>query len=140
MAFENHKIVLPFQAASAVGAGVPVFANIASSRDEVVVPVGSLNQDILGVAIATAASALNSVPVCIEGVVKCVAAASLGAGARVAVGTTTGRLIPLTPSGLSTALGSALGAQGLRFVVGRALDAAADGDVFSVLLGPEQII
>ena len=140
MAYTGDQLTHSFRFASAMGAYLPVFAPIASSRDEVVVPAASLNHDIIGITRATVGTYNEAAAVVVGGVAKAIAAASLGAGARVAIGSTNGRLIPITPSGISTALGSALGAAGARFVVGRALHAAADGGIFSVLVAPEQVI
>ena len=138
MAYKGNQVTHSFISASAMGAHLPVFQQVASSRYEVVVPVGSLNQDLLGFTIATVASAGNETAVAIDGIVKAIAGASLGAGARLAVGSTNGRLIPQAPSGV-LASGPGIPAP-VRFVAGRALHAAADGDIFSVLLDPEQIV
>lgn len=143
MAFENCQFSLTAFAASAINAGQPVAlvgaVTPGSALSETVVPAGSVNVDVFGVARATAAVG-GAVDVDLAGVVKAIAAASIGAGARVVVGTTTGRLVPLIPSGLSTSLGSALGAQGLRFAVGVALVSAVDADIFTILLKPEQVV
>lgn len=60
-------------------------------------------------------------------IVKAIACASLGVGAEVAVGTTTGRLAPL-------ALISASG----HWAVGIAQTAAGDGDVFALYVKPRK--
>ena len=140
MAYKNPGLTLPMTAASAIGAHLPVFMNIASSRDEVVVLAVANTSDVIGMTQATVASAGYEVGVVVSGVAKAIAAASLGAGVRVAVASTNGALGPLQPSGIATALGSALGAAGARFVVGRSLTAAAAGDIFSILLDPCEII
>lgn len=140
MADYNHGDVYPFQAASAVGAWVPVFQPLASSRDEYVVPAATNSQDIIGLTIATAATYNDPVAVVTRGRAKAIAAASVGAGARVGIASANGALGPLTPSGVSTALGSALGGAGVRFQVGRSLKAYASGDVMTVLLDPAQIV
>ncbi len=111
--------VLPRQAASALAACVPVRSS-ASSADQVLSAATS-NVRVLGVGIATAASPGDPVAVQVDGVAKCIAAASIGNGALVAVGSTNGRLIP-----------AASGAQ----IVGESQTPAADGDYFSVLLKP----
>lgn len=144
MAFENHRSVLTGLAASVINAGQPVAlvgaVTPASSRDEVVIPAASLNIDVFGVARSTQPTYGFPVDIVVEGVVKCVAAASLGAGVRVAVGSTNGKLIPLHPSGPIDTATTPVVAQPPRFVVGRALTAAVAGDTFSVLLDPSQII
>ena len=130
-----------FTAASAINQFVPVtLLGAASSIDDNVIRAGSVNQFPIGFTIATVPSAGNPVSVLLGGIAKAIAAASLGNGAQVAVGSTNGRLIPLLASGLSTAIGSALGAAGLRFSVGFALEDAADGAEFKVLLNPIQIV
>jgi len=140
MAYHGDRVTHSFKFASAMGAYLPVFMPLASSRDEVVVSAGTYGIDAVGITLATVGTYNEAAPVVVGGVAKVQAAASLGAGVRVAIGSTNGRMIPLTPSGLSTALGSAIGAAGLRFSIGRSLHAAADGNFFSVLLNPEQII
>lgn len=117
----DYSQTLPKQAASAVGANLPVFSS-ASNGDQVV-PVGTVNQHVLGITVATAASPGDAVAVQTQGVVKAVAIASLGPGADVGVGSTNGRLGPIT-------VGTAVQAVGISQA------AAADGVVFSVLLRP----
>lgn len=132
---------VPFTAASAIGQYVPVtLLGAASSLDDTVIRAGSVNEFPVGFTIATIATYGNPVSVLLGGIAKGIAAASLGNGAQVAVGSTNGRLIPLLASGLSTAIGSALGAAGLRFSVGFALEDAVDGGEFKVLLNPIQIV
>ena len=127
-------------AASEIGQFVPVtLLGGASSQDDKVTRAGSWNDIPVGLTLATVA-ANKSLWVVMEGVSPAIAAASLGVGAPVAVGSTNGRLVPLLPSGLSTALGSALGAQGLRFAVGFALQSARDGDPFRILVTPRQLV
>jgi hypothetical protein len=115
------RSVLPRQAASAISAYVPVRTS-ASAADQVLSAASSAVR-VLGVSIATAASPGDPVAVQVDGVAKCIAAASIGNGALLAVGSTNGRLIPV-------ASGSAVQ------VVGESQTPAADGDVFSVLLKP----
>ncbi len=136
MTWKDHGLELPFKAASAIGAFMPVFQPIASSRDDTVVLAASHNNDVLGLTIATVATYGDPVAVVVTGVAKGVAGASLGAGARVAVGSTNGVLAPLLASGAASG-GAAVNA---RYIVGRAMQAAAAGDIFPVLLGGEQII
>ncbi len=136
MAFENSNFAHSFRAASAINAHQPVAlvgaVNPASAGDLLVQPVGSLNEDVLGVARATVATA--GLPVTVDlppGFVKVIAAASLGAGARVVVGSTNGRMAPV-------ALGSV--ASTVRNSVGIAVANAADADIFTILLKPEQVV
>lgn len=111
--------ILPRQAASAIPAGAAVMSS-ASASDQVL-PVGTANVRVLGVAVATAASPGDPVAVQVDRVAKCRAAASIGNGALVMVGSTNRGLAP-APSGSQ--------------VVGEAQTPAADGDYFSVLLKP----
>jgi hypothetical protein len=131
----------PFKAASVIAAFVPVsFLPAGSSLDETVVRTGSYNEFSVGFTQATVASAGDPAMVVMDGRAKGIAGASLGAGAPLVVGSTNGILIPLLPSGLSTALGSAIGAAGLRYQVGRAATNAVAGDVFTVIVDVDQII
>ena len=140
MAYSGEQITISAKLASAVGAYLPVFAPVGSSRDEVVVPAGSVNHEVIGLTRATVGTYNEAAPIVVFGIAKAYAAASIGAGALVGVGSTNGRLIPVIPAGLSTALGSALGAAGLKFAVGRSLHAVAADGAFSVLVDPRQII
>jgi hypothetical protein len=142
MAHNQEGFRLPMRAASAIAQYVPVrFVGDAqtgagSAVDETVVRTGSFNEDVLGMTLATVASPGGEVAVQVEGVIKGIAGASLGAGARVGVGSTNGILIPLTPSNIA----SSANGSGLRFAVGKALVNAAAGDNFAVLIQPEQIL
>ncbi len=141
MAHNVEGFRIPMKAASAISQYVPVTPlPAASALSETVYAAGSVNDMPLGFTTATVASPGDPVSVQFSGVVKGVAGASLGAGAPVAVGSTNGILIPLLPSGLSTALGSAIGAAELRWSVGVALKNAVAADLFPVLLKAAQII
>lgn len=118
---QEDAVVLPKTAASAIRAGEPVRGS--ASVNNQVVPVGTSNVAILGVAIATAASPGDVVAVQVDQVVIARAAASMGPNQLVGVGSTNGRL--------------ALVASGSQ-VVGESQVAAQDGDYFSVLLQPRQ--
>jgi hypothetical protein len=133
---------IPVKAASQINQWVPVsFLPAGSALSETVYRTGSLGEFSVGLAFATVASPGDPVTLIHMGEVgKGIAGASLGAGAIVAVGSTNGILIPQIPSGLSTALGSAVGAAGLRWSVGIALKNAAAGDIFPVYVKPDQII
>jgi hypothetical protein len=88
--------------------------------------------------IASVATYGYEVAVVVDGIVKGVAAASIGAGARVGVGSTNGALGVVGPSGVGGA--SLAAAAPLKFSIGRALKNAAPGDFFPVLIQPEQIV
>jgi len=137
MAFENSNFSKTYKAASAVNAHQPVMMLGAltpgSAVNETVVPAGSWNLDVLGVARATAPAG-GAVTVDLPpGFVKVIAAASLGAGARVAVGSSNGRLVP-------AALAFTGSTAAVKAAVGIAETSAVDGDIFSIQLKPEVII
>lgn len=136
MAHYNHENVLSLKAASAIAAWVPVqFLQGASALTETVQRNGSLNIEAVGFTIATIASPGDPVAVVDQGEVKAIAGASLGAGADLAVGSTNGILIPLAASALAT---GAIGE--IRYTVGKAKYNAAAGDIFTVVVKPEQLI
>ncbi|MCL4836422.1 MAG: hypothetical protein KJ058_00465 [Thermoanaerobaculia bacterium] len=139
MAYRGEQEVITLTVGSLIGAHLPVFLPIASSRDRVAVPVASGNEDVIGLTIATGASVGNTVGVAVAGYAKAVAAASLGAGCRVGVASTNGALGPVGASGLAAHVASA-GAVEPKFQVGRALEAAAAGAIFTVLVDPQQIL
>jgi hypothetical protein len=129
MAHDQEGPRLPAKAASAIAQYVPVTGVPAgSSLSETVYRAGSVNDFPLGFTTATVASPGDEVSIQNGGVTKGVAGASMGAWTPVAVGSTNGILIPLVPSGLSTALGSAIGAQGVRWSVGVTTKNAVAGD------------
>ena len=125
---EHNKTRLPRIAASAIGDAVPVMSS--ASQTDHVLPVGSVNQRVLGVSLASAASPGDPVSVQTEGIRVMRAAASVGQGAIVAIGSTNGRLIPAV-AGASAPIPAG------TFAVGESVDAAVDGDYFSVLIRPE---
>lgn len=129
MAHYNHEDVYPGKAASAMAQWVPVTL----VGDETVRTTASLNELSIGFTIASVASPNDSVAFVTDGKCKAVAAASLGAGARLAVGSTNGVLIPLAASA-----GAAPTA--VRYVAAIAMQAAQPGDVFTVLVDPDEII
>lgn len=139
MAYYGERIITTCKVASIVGAFMPVFSPIASSRDDFVVPVASTNEDVLGLTTATGASVGNSLAVVIGGEAKAIAGASLGAGCRVGLASTNGALGPIGASGLPAHVGSG-GAIEPKFQVGRAKRAAAAGATFTVLVDPQQIL
>lgn len=131
----------PLKGASAMRAYVPIAFIVAgaggSSLSETVLPAGSFNDYPFGITLATVATYGDPVSYWQRGdVAKCVAGASLGAGAQVALGSSNGILIPLTASNIA----SAANGSGLRYVVGTALKNAAAGDLFPVAVNPAQII
>ena len=117
----DDDTALPKTAASAIRAGEPVRSS-ASANNEVL-PVGTANVRVLGIARATAATAGDAVLIDTEGVVISRAIASLGPGTLLSIGSTNGRL--------------GIAASGQQ-IVGESQVAAADGDYFSVLLKPSQ--
>lgn len=139
MAHYDHVFNLPARAASQINFGVAVVGGFPTAA-ETVFPAASAGQDHIGMSIATVASPGDPAAVAIHGVVKAIAAASVGAMTRVAAASINGALGPVQSSGLSTALGSALGAGGAKYSVGLALTPAAAGEVFAVLLDQRQLI
>jgi hypothetical protein len=139
MAHKEEQFNLPLRAASAIGQYVPVRftgdpqVTPGSAVTESVVRAGSTNEDVLGMTIATVASPGDPVAVAWFGVSKGIAGASLGAGARLMVGSTNGILIPFV------ATGAAASGPLRTYVVGRSLKNAAAADVFSFVIDPEQI-
>lgn len=137
MAHSNVETPLPLVAASAIAQWVPVqFLQGASALTETVIRNGSWNILALGMTIATVASPGDPAAVAYDGVVKGIAGASLGAGARVAVGSTNGVLVPVGASGVASPASTGEA----RYVVGLSLYNAAAGDVFSFLVDPDQIV
>lgn len=141
MAHNVFQPGVPLKAASVIAQYTPVafIPQNGSQLSETVIPAGSVNNLPIGMAMASAAAG-GEVSVQFTGVSKGLAGASLGAGALVGCGSTNGVLAPFAASGLSTALGSALGSSGAKWVVGVALKNAASGDYFPVLLKPDQIV
>src|SRR6476469_9824514 len=94
---------IPLTAASAIGQYLPVTpVTAASALTDAVQQAASLNDLPLGFTTVNVASP-GPVGVLISGIAIGVAAASLGAGCQVGVGSSNGRLVPVNPSGLSTA-------------------------------------
>ena len=118
---------LPFTNASAVSGPVPVKLNAAARS---VVVAATHNVEIQGFVSNASYAAGEAVTVYGEGaVVEAVAAASLGAGADVAVASTNGALGP-----------AAAGASGVTvYRVGRSIEAAAAGEKFSLYVKPKQL-
>jgi hypothetical protein len=126
MAGFQHRDLLPNTvAASALAAYVPVKASASTAGQ--VVPCTANTDDVIGVTIATVATFSTDAQVCYQGFTKLVAAASLGYGARVQIGSTNGAVTPFTPSGVASALGNV---QAVRYQLGRAYQNAAAGQVF----------
>lgn len=125
MAWTQHKHTLPKQAASAIRDYVPVKQVTAEK-----VALAATNVDqIIGFTIASAASPGDPLAVVHEGVVKALCVASVGAGVEVSVASVNGGLGPV-----------AAGASGFdKQAVGISQDAAAAGEIFSVLLRPRNI-
>lgn len=142
MAHLNESAGQPFKAASAIAQWVPVIGlEGSSSIDETVIRAGSYNQFPIGMSIASAASPGDPITVVTEGRVKAIAAASLGAFTPVGVGSTNGHLIPLARGAGGQVGPSAHVATVLQInQVGIAMTAAADGDVFTILVDPLQIV
>jgi hypothetical protein len=137
MAHKTESAGLPFTAASGIAQWVPVQAlQGGSALKETVIRNGSWNVEALGFTLATVASPGDPVAVVVDGIVKGTAGASLGTGARVAVGSTNGILVPINASGVASPASTGEA----RYSVGKSLYNAVAGDVISVLVDPSQIV
>lgn len=119
--------------ASAMGAYLPVKSSASTAR--AAVPAASINDKLIGFVQATVGTYGIAQNVQVGGVVKAIAAASLGPGALVAIGSSNGRLIPVVASGAASVANYPV-----RHIAGIAEEGAADGGIFSVLLDPAQIV
>lgn len=128
MAHYNHHMSIPMKAASAFGFGVALMGD--TTTKEQVLPAGSVGAPQIGISNATCAAA-EEAEVIVQGVVKAIACASLGAFARVAPGSVNGALGPYVPTG-----GAASGDVARSYTIGQALEPAAAGQIFSVLIDP----
>jgi hypothetical protein len=129
MAFELHSgPVFPGVAASPLGARQGVRLS-ASGPARGVIPVTATGAEFFGITGDATAAAGDAVRVYLEGnVVKAKAAASLGQNADVGVNSATDGFVPIT------------GASGIAHqVVGKALEAAAAGQIFSLYVNPRQL-
>lgn len=120
--------------ASAMGAFLPVKSSASTAR--AAVPAGSINDRVLGFTTATVGTYGIAQNVQTDGACKAIAAASLGPGALLAIGSSNGRLIPVSPSGGPASANLVA----VRYTVGIAEEAAADGGIFSIMLDPQQIV
>ncbi len=133
MAFELHNgVVIPGVAASNTAPALAVAFASSAAQDRAVVPVGTVNVMPLGVANATAgptSSLPNAVTVHgIGNIVKAVAAASIGVGADVGVGSTNGVLVGIS------------GASGVtKWALGQSVTPANPGETFSVYVNPRVV-
>jgi hypothetical protein len=126
MAHVQHQgLKWPLAAASAVADKKVVVLDTTANQ---AVPAATNNVRPLGVTIASGAQG-DSIAVYGHGnTVKAVAAASLGFGSEVGVASTNGNLGPIT------------GASGVtKWAVGQALESAAAGETFSLLVSPRQL-
>jgi hypothetical protein len=114
--------------ASAIGAYLPVKSSASTARGAVA--AASLNDNLLGFVQGTVGTYGVAYAVQTRGVCKAIAAASLGPGALVAVGSSNGRLIPVAATPVPSLV---------RYAAGISEEGAADGNTFSVLLNPSQL-
>lgn len=129
MAVTNDKRGFPGIAASAVGEGMAVAHASGGVRFGVHPATMLAGARIAGLAEATAPTAGVSVNVIVSGVAKGWAAASIANGDLVTAGSINGALVPFVAS-------PATAANPQRFYLGRALENAAAGERFSVLVDP----
>lgn len=92
---------------------------------------------VIGLAKASGASIGISLDIQTGGWGKALAAASLGIGAFVGAGIGTTSLVPISASGVASALGVT---QYPAFAVGQALENAAAGAIFTVKIAPRQVV
>ena len=139
MSWQNVKQTLPKIAASAIAQYV-VVANDPTT-DSQVLTAGSVGQDQIGVSLATVPTYGYSIPIAVEGVTKILVAASVGAGARVAVASTNGAIGPIAASGvLASGVGPSGTMQPTRYSIGVIQEARAAGEYGSVFIDPREII
>lgn len=136
MAFDDHKpgFTIPLTAASVInpiasGAILGLRPVALAAAAESVSPVTALSQEPFGFAKLASYAIGDRVTTYEEGnYVKAVAAASLGGGTDVGCATSGGQLSPVT------------GASGVtRWRAGKSLGPAAAGEVFTVLIKPQQL-
>ena len=121
---EHLHNALPFTAASALTPRAPV--RLSASVARAVIPAATNNVEIQG--FIGAASAGVGVGVTVYGqdsIVEAIAVASIGPGAAVGIGSTNGALGPV-----AAASGVA------RYAVGRSIEGAAAGEIFSLYVSP----
>jgi hypothetical protein len=122
---------LPLTAGSQILQYQPIA--LLAGTSEVAIPAASVNQEPIGLAIATVASGGAVEFIGIGGVGKAIAAASTGAGARVGVTATTGLQVgPLAVSGASAGI--------QKWSVGQLLKNAAAGDVVPIYVNPHNVL
>jgi hypothetical protein len=85
---------------------------------------------VYGITVASQPTAGFNVTVQTGGWAKAIAGSSVGVGALLTAGIGTTALVPFTP---------AAAASNLRYVVGRSLEAAAAGGIFTVKIAPQQV-
>jgi len=134
MAYTSDPAYVSRVQGSAMGAYLPVKSSASTARGAV--PAASLNDRILGFVQATVGTYGIAQNVQTGGVIKAIAAASLGPGALLAIGSSNGRLIPIAASGGPASANLVA----VRYTAGIAEAGAADGEIFSVLLDPAQIV
>lgn len=133
MAYTSDPAYVSRQMASAMGAYLPVKSSASTARAALL--AASINDKLIGFTQATVGTYGSAHPIQTRGVVKAIAAASLGPGALVAVGSTNGALSPVLASGAASVTGYPV-----RYIAGIAEEAAPAGGIFSVLLDPAQIV
>src|SRR5262245_50373995 len=132
MADYRHEFVEPAIAASQINQWVAVFGlPVASSRDEYVFAYQASSAAALGISIATVPSPGEPVAFVTAGRTKGIAAAALGAWTPVGANAS-GLLGPITKG----AAGSYLA----QNQVGMSVEAAVTGQVFTIIVNPQQVM
>ena len=131
MADYRHEFVEPLIAASQINQWIPVRGLAGgSSRDEYVMGYGGSANPVIGMTIATVASPGDPVSVVTAGRAKGISAGSIGAWSPVGQNAS-GLLAPIT-------LGAA-GSYLAQNAVGISTEAAVAGQVFTILVNPQQV-
>lgn len=139
MSWQNVKNTLPKIAASALAQYVVVQGD--TTTDEQVYTAGSNNVDLIGVSLASVPTYGYAAAIAVEGVVKILVAASVGANARVTVASSNGAIGPISASGvLPSGVGPSGNEQLPRYSIGVTQSARAAGEYASVFLDPREII
>jgi hypothetical protein len=128
MAYVDHKGFIDSRRVASVVAPQNVVALIGTVAEAKVAPIATNGVEPYGVVDTAQAIDGNVTVYAQDNIVKAIAGASLGPGADVGVASSNGALAPVA------------GASGVtRWRTGKALEAAAVGERFSILVSPRQL-
>lgn len=132
MAWKNEQTVLPKIAASALAQYICVKND---TVDDQVFTAGANTDDVIGVSLATVATYGYSAGIQVEGVAKVLVCASVGAGARVSIGSSNGAIGPVAaPASSGVPVGAPV------YSLGVIQEARAAGEYGSVFLDPREVV